>query len=130
MDRIYNAIILLDEPGGRHFCKWVHDQIKLIETRMKYMIPAGDLVICCSKGSMTKDRGRAVCIVTAGEGRPMTKDDEPKAMIECSPGRVAYDLSNHRYFSRKFEFTRYKVGGTYQAMFSVRIPDDVEILDR
>jgi hypothetical protein len=128
MDRIYNAIILLDEPAGRHFCKWVYEQIKQIETRMKNMIPEGDLIICCSKGSMTKDRGLAVCIVKAGKARPMVKADEPKACIECVPGRWASDLSDWRYFSRKFEFTRYKVGGTYQAMFTVKIPDDVQIL--
>jgi hypothetical protein len=128
MERIYNAIILLDEPGGRHFCSWVRDRIKLIETRMKNMIPPGDLIICCSKGSLTKDRGRAVVLVTVSEGRRMTDADEKLACIECVPGRWAFDLSNHRYFSRKFEFTRYKVDGTYQGMFSVRIPDDVQIL--
>lgn len=54
-DRIFNAIILLDEPGGRHFCTWVHNQKKRIETRMKNMIPEGDLIICCSKKEMKND---------------------------------------------------------------------------
>jgi hypothetical protein len=128
-DRIYNAIILLDEPGGRHFYSWLRDKKKLIETRMKNMIPEGDIVICCSNGSMTADRGKASLIVRAGKGRPMTKEDEALACIESVPGRIAFDVSDHRYFSRKFDFTRCKVGGTYQAIFQIKIPDDVQILN-
>lgn len=97
--RVYNAIVLLDEPGGRHFATWVEKQIKTIETRMRDIIPAGDIVICCSAGSMTANRTKALCIVNAAEGRTMTDADETAACIETAPGRVAYDLSEWRYFS-------------------------------
>jgi hypothetical protein len=128
--RVFNAVILLDYPGDAscHYASMVERQEKTIETRMKDMIPEGDVVICCSNGSMTKNRGLALCIVRAGKGRAMTKDDESKAKIECIPKRIAYDLSDYRYFSRKFEFSKHKVSGTFQAKFQIRIPDNIEIL--
>lgn len=127
--RIYQAIILLDEPGGRHFATWVEFHVKNIETRMKYMIPQGEVVICCSNGSMTANKGKALCIVTVGKGRPMTTDDEKGACINAIPGRVAYPLSNWKMFSRKFPFTKYKIDGTFQAMFTIEIPEDVCIIE-
>lgn len=78
---------------------------------------------------MTKDRGLAVCLVHAAAARPMVTEDEKLACIECIPGRWATELSNWRYFSRKFEFTRYKVGGTYQAMFSIKVPENIQIIE-
>lgn len=130
IDRIYKAIILLDEPAGRHFATWVEQQIKTIETRMKHFSYTGDLVICCSKGSMTANRGKALCIVHFGEGRPMEPSMESEAKIECVPGRYAYPLSKWRFFSRKFQFTRCRVAGTFQGFFDVRIPDDVQIREQ
>lgn len=126
--RIYNAIVLLDEPGGRHFATWVEKQIKTIETRMRDIIPPGDIVICCSSGSMTANRTKALCIVTAADGRVMTDADEKAACIEAVPGRIAYDLSNWRYFSHKFPFSKYIVSGTFQSKFQIRIPDYVQII--
>lgn len=128
-ERIYNAFCLLDTPGdpSQHYGSMVRDREKEIETRMRDVIPEGDFVVCISGGSMTKDKGLAVCIVHAAKGRPMTPEDEPKAKIKCVPGRIAYDLSNWRYFSRKFEFTKHKVDGTFQGKFRIRIPDDVQI---
>lgn len=127
--RIYNAFCLLDTPGdsSQHYATFVHDQLKTIETRMRDVIPEGDFVVCCSNGSMTRNKGLALCIVHAKKGRPMTKEDEPMAKIECIPGRIAYELSNWRYFSRKFEFKKYRVDGTFQGKFRIRIPDDVQI---
>lgn len=127
--REYTAIVLLDEPGGRHFCKWVEEQIKTIETRTRKFIPEGDIVICCSNGSKTKDRGKAVCIVHAGRARLMTEADVPAAKIEFDSKTVRYchDLSNWRYFSRKFTFSKQKVRGTFQSIFVITIPEDVEI---
>lgn len=131
-ERIYNAIVLVDEPGNhlRHFATMVEKQVKTIETRMKDIIPPNtNIVICCGSKSMTANRLKALCIVQAAPGRPMTKEDELAACIDCIPGRVAYELSNWRYFSRKFEFARYKISGTFQGIFQIRIPDVIEILD-
>jgi hypothetical protein len=128
-DRIYKAIILLDEPGGRHFATWVELQKKTIETRMKLITYTGDIVICCSGGSMTRNKEKALCVVHIGQGRPMTKDDETAACIESMEGRYAYPLSNWRYFSRKFEFSKCKVAGTFQWLFDIRLPDNIEIIE-
>lgn len=130
-DRIYNAFCLLDTPGvpSEHFATFVHDREKEIETRMRDVIPEGDFVVCCSNGSMTRNKGLALCIVHAKKGRPMTQEDEPKAKIACVPGRIAYELSNWRYFSRKFEFKHFRVDGTFQGKFRIRIPDSVQIIE-
>lgn len=128
VERIYKAIVLVDEPGARHFATWVEQQRKTKETRMRDIIPEGDIVICCSSKSMTKNREKALCIVHVGKGRPMTSEDEIEACIESVPGRIAYPLSNWRYFSRKFKFSKRIVDGTFQGIFRIRIPDDVEIL--
>lgn len=120
-----NAIILLDEPGGVHFATLVEQQVKKIETRMKRMIPEGDIVICCSNGSQTKNKGLALCIVHAKAPRLMTKDDEVDAQINCIEGRYASELSNWRYFNRKFEFSKRKVSGTFQAIFQIEFPEGV-----
>lgn len=130
-ERIFNAFCLLDTPGdpSQHYATMVEQQLKLIETRMRDVIPEGDFVVCCSNGSMTRNKGLALCIVYASKGRPMTTEDEPKAKIGCVPGRIAYDLSNWRFFSRKFEFTKCRVDGTFQGKFRIRIPDDVQIIE-
>lgn len=126
--RVYNAIVLIDEPAGRHFATWVEQQRKTIETRMKNMIPEGDIVICCGSKSMTANRLKALCIVTVDKGRLMVKEDEPAACIECVPKRWAFPLSNWRYFSRKFIFSKRIIEGTFQGIFTISIPDDVEII--
>lgn len=128
--REFNAIVLVDTPGdsSKHYATMVFEQKKRIETRMKRMIPDGDIVICCGDRSMTKNRGLALCIVTVGNGRDMTYSDEKLACIEAVPGRIAYDLSNWRYFSRKFRFVKRRVKGSFQSIFTISIPDDIEIL--
>lgn len=95
---------------------------------MKLFTYTGDLVICCSSGSMTRNSGKALCIVHFGNGVPMLPEHEDGAKIECAPGRYAYPLSNWRYFSRKFTFAKRKVGGTFQAFFDIEIPEDIEIV--
>ena len=125
--RVYNAIVLLDEPGGPHYATWVEKKIKTIETRMRNIIPEGDIVICCGSKSMTANRLKALCIVNVGKGRPMTPEDEKAACIECVPGRIAFPLSDHRYFSRKFEFSKRIVSGSFQGIFQINIPDDIQI---
>lgn len=125
---IYKALILLDEPGGAHYATWVEQQIKTIETRMKLFSYTGDLVICCSSGSMTRNAGKALCLVHFGPGVYMRKEHEEGAKIECYPGRYAYPLSNWRYFSRKFTFAKCKVSGTFQGFFNIELPKDVTII--
>lgn len=127
-NRIYKAIILLDEPGGTHYATLVENELKTIETRMMLFKYTGDIIICCSAGSMTRNKGKALCLVHFGQGRRMTKEDEPAAHIGCVEGRYAFPLSNWRRFSRKFTFAKCKVGGTFQGLFDIIIPEDVEIL--
>lgn len=129
-DRIYRAIVLVDEPGNpdHHFATKVEKQVKQIETRMRDIIPEGDIVICCGSKSMTANRLKALCIVHVAKGRPMTPADEKLACIECVPKRIAYDLSNWRYFSRKFEFAPCYIDGSFQGIFRIKIPDHVQIL--
>jgi hypothetical protein len=128
--RVFKAIVLVDEPGDarKHYATLVENQVKTIETRMKNMVPEGDIVICCGSKSMTANRGKALCIVTVGKGRPMTDDDAADACIESVPGRWAFPLSNWRFFSRKFEFTKRYIEGSYQSIFTISIPDDIQIL--
>lgn len=127
MDRIYKAIVLVDEPGGPHYATWVEEQKKTIETRMRNIIPEGDIVICCGSKSMTKNRLKALCIVHVSKGRPMTPEDEKAACIESIPGRIAFQLSQWRYFNYKFEFSKHMVGGSFQGIFDIKIPDSIEI---
>jgi len=133
--RIYNAIVLLDEVGDplKHFATKVEKQIKTIETRMKNMIPEGDIVICCGAESMTVNRCKALCIVYVAKGRRMTAEDETAACIEATDKqgnvRWAFPLSNWRYFSRKFEFSKRYVSGSFQSIFQISIPDDVQIIN-
>jgi hypothetical protein len=123
-NRIYNAIVLNEPYAG-----WVKGRIKIIETRMKKSIPVGDIIICCdgNKSKDSKNAGNALCIVHVDESREMTKEDEAAACIEYVPKRIAFPLSNWRYFSYDFKFTDYKVRGSYQSIFQVKIPDFVTI---
>lgn len=121
------AIVLNDYPE-KHYATWVKEAKKLIETRGKFFSYTGDIVICCGAKSVTNNAGKAICIVHLGKGRPMNDQDSEKACIENANGRVAYDLTNLRHFSYDFKFTDYAVKKNYQGIFSVRIPDFVEII--
>jgi hypothetical protein len=131
MKRELPAIVLVDEPGdsSKHYATAVEKQLKQIETRMQLFDFEGDIVICCGSKSMTSNKGKALCIVNMARGREMTADDEKLALIECVPGRKAYPLSKWRYFSRKFTFAKQRVRGSFQTIFTIEIPEDVEIID-
>jgi hypothetical protein len=129
MGRIFNAVVLLDEPGANHYATMVEKKIKTIETRMRNILPEGEIIICCSNGSMTANKGKALCIVNVGKGRPMTTEDEKEACIESVPGRIAFPLTDWKYFSRKFEFSKRIVSGTFQGIFQIEVPEDVKIFD-
>ncbi len=120
------AIVLNDYPG-KHYATWVKEGKKIIETRGKSFTYTGDIVICCGAKSVTASKGRALCIVHLGKARPMEDEDAEGACIENAPGRIAYDLTNLRYFSRDFTFSKQAVKKNFQGIFSVKIPDDVTI---
>lgn len=123
---IYNCIILNDYPGA-HYATWVAEQKKTIETRMKAFKYRGDLIICCGNKSVTANAGKALCLVNLYDVRDMTDADAVAACIENAPGRKAHLLENWRYFSRKFEFARRRVSGSFQSIFQIELPEDVSL---
>lgn len=127
-DRIYEALIL-NEP----YADWVKQGRKLIETRMnKRFSFRGDIVICCDKGKSKKSKnaGKALCIVDLWKVRTMRDSDEHYACIGNAHGRISHLLRDWRHFSRDFEFSPVAIKKNFQGMFSLRIPDDVEIIPR
>lgn len=121
---IYNALIL-NEP----YAQMVKDQKKTIETRMKMFKYRGDLVICCGATNSTgPNAGKALCIVDFYDGRPMMKEDEIAACIECVEKRIAFPLRNWRYLSYNFAFKDYRISGPYQGIFQIRMPTFVKII--
>jgi hypothetical protein len=125
-DRIFNAIVLNDYIGA-HYATQVELGIKTIETRMRKFKYTGDIVICCGGNSVTGNKAKALCLVHLGEGRPMTDGDIHAACIGNAPGRIAYHMTNRRLFSRKFTFSKRKVSGTFQGIFQISIPEDIQI---
>lgn len=130
-DRIYPALVLNDYPG-EHYATWIEQQKKTLETRFRKFSHRGDLVICCGNKSVSANKGKALCIVNLFDARPMenTQADEDAAKIAYAPGRIVHLLKDWQYFSRKFHFTHYYVSGTYQGIFKIRIPDDVQIIQQ
>lgn len=125
MSRIYQSLIL-NEP----FAGWVKEGRKKIETRMKEFTFRGDIVICCDGGKSKgfENAGKALCIVELWKVRHMKDSDEYDACINNAPGRKAHLLRNWRHFSRDFKFSDCAVKKNFQGLFSVIIPDDVEII--
>lgn len=130
-DRIYRALILNDYEKTP-YAEWVKTKKKTIETRMGRLFKyRGDVVICCgAANSVTKNAGKALCIVNIYDGRPMIKEDEKDACIEYHPDRRCLFLKDWRYFSRDFEFRYYYVSGAYQGIFTIKIPANVHILNQ
>lgn len=124
---IIPAIVLNDYPE-KHYATWVKEGKKLIETRSRAFTYTGDIVICCGNKSVTKNAGKALCIVHLGKARKMTDEDAEKACIENAPDRIAYDLTDLRHFDYEFKFTDYAVQKNYQGIFSVKIPPFVNII--
>lgn len=126
-ERVIPAIVLNDYPG-KHYATWVKEAKKLIETRSRSFTYTGDIVICCGKKSVTKNAGKALCIVRLGKARKMQDEDAEKACIGNAADRIAYDLTDLRHFDYEFNFTDYAVKKNYQGIFSVRIPPFVNII--
>lgn len=123
----FNCLILNDYPGA-HYATWLMQQRKTIETRMKAFKYRGDLIICCGNKSVTANKGLALCVVNLFAVREMFDEDHEAACIANAPGRKAHLLKDWRYFSRKFEFARRRVSGSFQSIFQITLPDDVKIL--
>jgi hypothetical protein len=128
-DRIFSALILNDYGGDKNYAQLVKDMTKSDETRYRRTAYRGDLVICCgATNSVTKNKGKALCIVSLYDCRPMQPEDEPTACIEYQPHRFVWRLKDWRFFSRDFEFRHYYVSGPYQGIFKIKIPDNVQII--
>lgn len=123
------AAIVLNDYKDAHYASWVMQGIKTIETRSRLFKFTGDILICCGAKSVTEHATKAICIVHMGAGRSMEDADAKAACIENAPGRIAYPLTNLRQLSYKFKFTDYVVNKNFQGIFSVRIPDFVEIIN-
>jgi len=130
-DRRYKGLVLNDYPG-KPYAQWVKEGVKTIETRMNRLFSyRGDVIICCGKtNSDSPNAGKALCIVEIWKGRSMVKADEAAACIEWHPARKSLLLRNWRHFSYDFEFAALKVGGSWQSLFDMVIPDDVQIIPR
>lgn len=124
---IYNCLILKDDIGGNHWATLMEKGIKTIETRSKKFKYRGDLIICCSNESKTKNSGLAVCIVNLYDAIPMESNHEKEACIEAIPGRIAHLTNNLRHFNRKFNFTSRRISGSFQSIFQITLPQGVFI---
>jgi hypothetical protein len=131
--RIYPALVLNDYPGAP-YAQWVKEGTKKIETRMNRLFThRGDIVICCGKSqSVGKNAGRALCIVDIYDGRPMRDniDEIEAARIGWDKNRKALLLRDWRHFSRDFVFAPHAIKKNFQGIFSIAIPDGIEIIPR
>jgi len=128
--RKYKALIMNDYEGAP-YAEWIKTGEKTIETRHRSFNYRGDIVICCGKtNSVGKNAGKALCIVELWKIRDMQKGDEKAAGVKCRPGIKSFLLRNWRHFSYDFEFASQRVGGAWQSIFEITIPDDVEIIPR
>lgn len=129
--RIFKALILNDY-GALAYAEWVKTGKKPIETRMGRLFKhRGDIVICCGKTNSTSgNAGKALCIVTITDGMPMKKEHATAACIEWHPNRKSLLLDEWRHFSRDFDYSPQYRGGSYQGIFEIELPDDIEIIPR
>jgi hypothetical protein len=127
--RVYPALVVNDYDGAT-YGQWIKEGVKPLETRMgRHFKPVPDLVICVGKGkSVGKNKGLAICMVDLTGWGMMDRRHEEAACIEFHEDRYIHHLDNWRYFSRDFEFAPCAVKRNFQGIFSVRIPDDVQII--
>ena len=80
--------------------------LKTIEVRSRNTPLPGAPVICTSRRATgarddpTVPRGVTLCIVDLVDSRPMTKEDEADAGVECRPGAWAWVIRNARPLRR------------------------------
>ncbi len=129
--RIYPALVVNDYPHNP-YAEWIRLGKKTIETRMNRLFKyRGDVVICCGKAnSVGRNKGKALCIVEIWDGRPMenTPEEIAAACIGWDVNRKSLLLRNWRFFSRDFDFAPCAIKKNFQGIFSIGIPDDVQII--
>jgi len=78
------------------WASWIAQGRKTIETRRWYTRHRGPLLICASKQPKINGlpTGKALCIVTVVDCRPMTKEDETAAICVLYPGAYAWLLAD------------------------------------
>lgn len=125
--RIYKAIILNEPYAG-----WVKSRKKKIETRMRKLNLEGEIIICCDKGKSkySPNAGKALCLVVFDKGRTMEDGDVKDACIENVPGRYAFPVLEISFFSYEFQFSDYAITKNFQGIFTIKLPDFVEILNQ
>lgn len=103
----------------------VESGAKTIETRKwpvyKDLQLPFDLLICGTAASKTINAGKAICVVSVIGCEPMQKHHEPGAQIEVYDGAWAWQTTDLRWLSRKFD-----VRGA-QKIFEVDVPEDVTL---
>jgi hypothetical protein len=128
--RTCKALILNDYPNAP-YAQWIKTGEKTIETRYRRFNYSGDVVICCGKSnSVGNNAGKAICLVEIWKIRPMRKSDEKAASVKYDPSIKSFLLRNWRHFSRDFEFSPQRISGAWQSLFTIKIPDDIEIIPR
>lgn len=130
---IIPALVVNDYPEAQ-YATWIKEGRKKIETRMNRLFTyRGDIVICVGAGkSVGPNAGNAICIVEIYKGRPMenTPEEIEAACIDWHKDRKSLLLRNWRYFSRDFKFAPQAVNKNFQGIFSIQIPEDVQIIEQ
>lgn len=127
--RIVPALVVNDYEGAP-YAQWIKEGKKTLETRLgRHFNYVGDLVICCGKSkSVGPNAGKAICMVRMAGWNYMAPRHAEAACIGWDVRRYIHYLQWWRYFSRDFEFAEMAVKKNFQGIFSVRIPDDVQII--
>lgn len=128
-NRIYKALVVNDYEHAQ-YAQWIKEGRKSIETRMNRLFSyRGDVVICCgSTNSVGANAGKALCIVNIFDGMPMKKEHEEAACIEWHPKRKSLLMKDWRYFSEAFEFSKCYIEGAFQGIFTIFIPEHIDII--
>lgn len=124
---IYNAIILTDP-----WATLITQGVKKIETRTRLLKQlTGDVVICCSNSSTSTYAGLALCIVNVFDVRQyMLPSDAEAACFPFNKDLVCYFLKDWRVLQPAFQFSKYRVEGSWQGVFKLEIPNHIEIISK
>lgn len=132
-ERIYPALVVNDYENAP-YAQWIKEGKKKIETRMNRLFSyRGDIVICCGWGkSFGENRGKAICMVEIFDGRPMinTPEEIEAACIGWDENRKSLLLRNWRHFSQDFFFSHLAVKKNFQGIFSIVVPNEIEIIPK
>lgn len=120
--------IILRDYADAPYATWVSEGVKTIETRKWATKHRGDLVICCSNGSESPNRGLVLCIVELYHIEPMIPEHELEACCRIYPNAKSWHIRNLRRFVKPFPTKGHIVGGSPQSIFEIEIPDDAVAL--